>query len=125
MNTRSVIYLTLLLFLFAFSFSVRAQDVAPSGKGTLVVLVTHDDVDKTPPTGVYIEAHSFDGAAEKPFVFKMVKAGRYEAAIPPGVYDVFVSDPDSTPRCRRLLITAGRVGYWSLMLEHDDIYLER
>jgi len=95
-------------------------------EGTLVVLVSWDDAYKTPATGVYVEAHGFavNGVLEKSFVLKMVKAGRYEAALPPGVYDVFVSEASSTPRCRRVSI-AGYTPYWNLMLEHDDIYLQR
>jgi hypothetical protein len=38
-----------------------------------------------------------NGVSEKSFVLKMVKPGRYEAALPPGVYDVFVSEASSTP----------------------------
>jgi cytidine deaminase len=88
--------------------------------------VTWDDADKTPATGVYIEAHSFDVnyVSEKSFVLKMVKAGRYEAALPLGVYDVFVSEASSIPRCRRVLV-AGHTPYWNIMLEHDDVYLQR
>ena len=95
--------------------------------GKLVVLVITDDVYRTPARDAYIEVHSFNvnWVAEKSFVLTKVKAGQYEATLPPGVYDVFVSEPTSTPRCRRLLVTANRTGYWSLMLEHDDVYLER
>jgi hypothetical protein len=107
----------------------RAVETArPSEKdGMLVVKVTWDDVDRTPAHGLYIEAHGFavNGVLEKSFVFKMVNAGRYEAALPPGVYDVFVSEASSSPRCRRVLITTGHTGYWNLMLEHDDVYLQR
>jgi hypothetical protein len=105
-----------------------SKQASDTGKnGTIVVLVTLDDVNKTPPRDIYVEAHSFNvnWVSEKSFVLKMVKAGRYEAALPPGVYDVFVSEPSSTPRCRRVLVTAGYTGYWSLMLEHDDVYLAK
>ena len=129
MSNRSFRHLRILTFLFAFLVIGRADDVsrAPKKDGTLIVLVTWDDVDKTPATGAYIEAHGFavNGVLEKSFVFKMGTAGRYEAVLPPGVYDVFVSEASSTPRSRRVLVTAGYSGYWSLMLEHDDIYLER
>lgn len=117
------------MFLLALCSAGSAEDAghASDKDGTLVVLVTWDDADKTPATGVYIEAHSFavNQVSEKSFVLKMVKAGRYEAALPPGVYDVFVSEASSIPRCRRLLVKAGYTPYWNLMLEHDDIYLER
>lgn len=105
----------------------KAQDAGRSPeKYGLVVLASWDDAYKTPATGVYIEAHSFEvkGVVEKCFTLKMVKAGRYEADLPPGVYDVFVSEASSTPRCKRILVT-GSTPYWNLMLEHDDVYLQR
>jgi hypothetical protein len=107
---------------------VSAQEAGSSSeKYTLVVLVCWDDQYKTPAKGVYIEAHSFDvnGTFEKSFTLKMVKAGRYEAVIPPGVYDVFVSEASSTPRCRRISTAAGYIPTWNLMLEHDTVYLQR
>ena len=117
------------MLLLAFFAIGRAEDVRAASEkdGTLVVLVTWDDVDKTPAHGVYIEAHTFafNNISEKSVVLKMVKAGRYEAALPPGVYDVFVSEASSTPRCRRVLVRADYTGYWNLMLEHDDVYLQR
>ena len=118
-----------LVLLLAFFVIGRAdgQGGTSDKDGTLVVKVSWDDVDRTPAHGLYIEAHGFavNGVLEKSFVFKMVKAGCYEAALPTGVYDVFVSEASSTPRCRRVLITAGYTGYWNLMLEHDDVYLQR
>jgi hypothetical protein len=100
---------------------------ASEKEGRLIVKVILDDPDKTPPKDIYIEAHSFNASwtSETSIVLKMVKVGQYEAALPPGVYDVFVSEPSSTPRCRRVLITAGSTPYWSLMLEHDELYQER
>ncbi len=114
------------LFLLSLLCAVRAQDAVrlPDKEATLVVLVTWDDADKTPTTGAYIEAHSFSVSHEKTFVLQMVKAGRYEAVLPPGVYDVFVSEPTSIPRCKRVFIN-GHTPYWNLMLEHDDIYTQQ
>ena len=108
-------------------FGQSPQSAGPEKDGTLVVLVTWGDVDNTPANDVYIEAHGFvvKDSAEKSFVLKMAQAGRYEAALPPGVYDVFVSEGSSIPRCRRVLVTAGRTGYWTLKLEHDDVYLQK
>jgi len=89
--------------------------------------MTWDDVYSTATNGAYVEAHTFNanGVLEKSLVLKMAKPGRYEAALPPGVYDVFVSEPSSMPRCRRVLVTSGNTGYWKLMLEHDEFYLQR
>ena len=111
----------------ALVFGQSAQPLSPQKDGILVVLVTWGDVDNTPANDVYIEAHGFvvKYGLEKSFVLKMAKAGRYEAALPPGVYDVFVSEGTSIPRCRRVLVTEDRTGYWTLKLEHDDVYLEK
>jgi len=129
MNILSLRYCSVFVLLLAFLALGRADDAArPSEKdGTLVVKLTWDDVNRTPAHGLYIEAHGFavNGVLERSFVFKLVNAGRYEAALPPRAYDVFVSEASSTPRCRRVLITAGYTGYWNLMLEHDDVYLQR
>ena len=121
--------LGVLVFLLTFLVIGRADSQGGiSGKqGTLVVLLTWDDVDKTPAHDVYIEARGFVSKdyGEKSFVLKMAHAGRYEALLDPGVYDVFVSEGTSIPRCRRVLVTEGHTGYWTLMLEHDDVYLQR
>ena len=109
------------------SAAPREQAVTYAKDTTFAVLVTWDDAYKTPTTGAYIEAHSFNvnWVSEKSFVLKMVKPGQYEAALPPGVYDVFVSEASSTPRCKRVLMKEGGGPVWNLMLEHDDVYLER
>jgi len=128
MNFLSLKYWSAVVLLVLLSYG-RADDAGRSSAkdGTLVVKVTWDDVNRTPAHGVFIEAHGFavNQVLEKSFVFTMMQAGRYEAVLPPGVYDVFVSEASSTPRCRRVLITGGYTGYWNLMLEHDDVYLQR
>ena len=131
---RQLIFLFLCVAIPAVAFGQSPQSTKPTeqvgdtGKnGTLVVLMTWDDAYTTPTTGAHVEAYSFDAnwVSEKSFVLKMVKAGRYEVVLPPGVYDVFVSEASSTPRCRRVLINPGSGKLWKLMLEHDDVYLQR
>jgi len=106
-----------------------AQNAGQHSKkdGKLVVLVTWGDVDNTPATDVYVEAYGFvrKFGSEKSFVLNMSRAGRYEVSLPPGVYDVFVSEGSSIPRCRRVLISPGFTGYWTLKLEIDDVYSEK
>lgn len=99
----------------------------PEKDGTLVVLVTWGDIDNTPANDVFIEAHGFvvRDNAEKSFFFKMARAGRYEASIPPGVYDVFVIEGVSEPRCRRMQVAPGRTGTWTLKLENDEVFTQR
>jgi hypothetical protein len=130
MCIRIVECLTIFTLLLGLSSSGTAGDRAgTSGTGaTFIVLVTWNDANNTPATDVYIEAHTFNAnnVSERSFVLKMVSAGRYEAVLPPGVYDVFVSEAGSVPRCRRMLVNPGYgVPAWKLMLEHDDVYLQR
>jgi hypothetical protein len=92
--------------------------------GTLVVRVTWGDDDNTPANEVYIEAHGFvrEYNSEKSFVLKSSGPGRYEVSLPPGVYDVFVSEDTSEPRCRRMRIVGGLPSTWTLKLEIDEVY---
>ena len=103
------------------------KDDASNKDGKLVVLVTWGDSNNTRATDVYIEAHGFvqKYRSERSFVLKMSRAGRYEAALPPGVYDVFVSEGTSIPRCRRVLVSPDSTGYWTLKLEIDDVYTDK
>jgi hypothetical protein len=113
--------------------SEPAKRVLPSASsaaekdGTLVVLVRWGDIDNTPATHVYIEAHGYvvKDDAQESFVLKTVRAGRYEATIPPGVFDVFVSDGTSLPTCKRVLIVSGKIKYWRLKLANDYVFLEK
>ena len=129
MNIPRLRYFSALMLLLVVLANGKAQDAGPPlGKdGTLVVLVTWGDVDNTPATGVYVEAYGFvrKNNSEKSFVLKMSRPGRYEGSLSPGVYDVFVSEGTSIPRCRRVLISPGFTGYWTLKLEIDDVYTER
>ncbi|SRR5258706_5876069 len=129
MNSASLRYLLFFLLLVAILTSGLAQDVTPPSQkdGVLVVLVTWGDTENTPATDVFAEAHGFvqKYRSEKSFVLKMSKPGQYEASLPPGVYDVFLSEGISVPRCRRVLITSGSTGYWTVKLETDDVYTDK
>ncbi len=126
MSVRSLGHLSVLMLSIAVLAGGRAQDAGRASEkdGTLVVLVTWGDIDNTPADDVYVEAHGFvrKYRSEKSFVLKMSRPGRYEASLSPGVYDVFVSEGGSVPRCRRVLVSSGFTGYWTLKLEVDDVY---
>lgn len=129
MNIRIFRYLSVLVLLPALLGTGRTDDVShPSEKdGILTVRVTWGDVDNTPATDAFIEAHGFVPKynSEKSFVLKMSVAGQYEAPLPPGVYDVFVSEGTSIPACKRVLIKAASTIDWSLKLENDYVYTEK
>jgi len=119
------------LFLFLFVLlptekAVRTGDT-PLKDGALIVKVTWGDINNTPATGVYVEAHGFVQRLDstKSVILKMSSEGRYEASLLPGYYDVFVSDGGSFPRCRRLYIRPGLTTFWTLKLEIDDVYMNQ
>jgi hypothetical protein len=121
---RNVFILLLLLTIFVSAWQQKATP--PSNKdGKLVVLVTWGDVDKTPANNAYVEAYGFvrEYGSEKSFVLRMSHPGRYEASLPPGVYDVFVSEGTSHPRCGRFLIKSGATQSWTVNLEIDREHL--
>jgi hypothetical protein len=129
MNILSIRSLNVLLLLLALlSIQTAREPNRQSEKdGTLTVNVTWGDVDNTPANDVYIEAHGFvpKDSSEKSFVLKSSKAGRYEASLPPAVYDVFVSEGTSEPRCRRIRVRGGLPSTWTLKLEIDEVHTER
>lgn len=116
-----------LLFLLSTSVKFASATSPPEEDGTIVVLVTWGDINNTPANDVYIEAHGYvvKDKAEKSFIFKIVRDGRYETTIPPGVYDVFVSEGNSEPRCKRMLVVSGKTGYWTLKLETDVVFTQK
>jgi len=121
--------LGVILLLLALSLTLKVDGARRPGQqdGTLTVLVTWGDVANTPADDVYIEAHGFvvKENAEKSFVLKKSRAGRYETSLPEGIYDVFVSEGTSEPRCRRIRIRPGLPATWTLKLEVDEIYTNK
>lgn len=121
-------YLTVLAILLAIFVRGSTREGPPQEKdGTLSVFVMWGDMDNTPATNVYVEAHGFVSkyGSTKSFILKMSRVGRYEASLPPGVYDVFVSEGTSEPRCRRIMIRSGLTSHWTLKLELDEIFTEK
>jgi hypothetical protein len=129
MNVRIFKYLGVLVLLAVFLRTGKTDDANSSaGKdGTLVVNVTWGDVDNTPATDAFIEAHGFVPKynSQRSFILKMSREGQYEAPLPPAVYDVFISEGTSIPACKRVLIKAGSITNWTLKLENDYVYTEK
>jgi hypothetical protein len=126
-NILSLRYLSVFVILLALLQSADKPTRPLEKDGTLVVLVTWGDDNNTPATNVYVEAYGFvpEYRTSKSFLLKGTAPGRYQASLPPAVYDVFVSDGTSTPRCRRLLITPSHTRDWTLKLKIDEIYQQR
>lgn len=95
--------------------------------GVLVVNVFWGDMDNTPADDAYIEAYGFVAKdhVTKSFVLNMSREGVYKTSVPPGIYDVFISEGTSVPRCRRVLVRPGLETYWTVHLEVDDVYIDK
>lgn len=129
MSSLSLKYLSgfmLLLLLLPAQKAVKTSQT-PAKDGALVVIVTWGDIDNTPANDVYVEAYGFVEKYDstKSFILKMSHAGQYEAPLPSGIYDVFVSEGGSVPRCRRLFVKPEFATYWTLKLEIDDVYTDQ
>ena len=114
----------LLIALLPMGKAVNASQISQK-EGTLIVRVTAGDLDNTPANDVYVEAYGFVEKYDsmKSFILKRSHDGQYEASLPHGIYNVFVSESLSVPRCRRFAIRPGLTTYWTLKLEFDDVYL--
>src|SRR5260370_22219702 len=123
LSLRYVSVFVLLVVLLPTGKAVHASQ-ASQKDGALIVKVTWGDDENTPANDVYAEAYGFVEKydATKSFVLKMSHDGQYEASLPPGRYDVFVSESGSVPRCRRLLIKSGLTTYCTLKLDSYDVY---
>lgn len=126
MNVQSPKSFNVFIFLLVLLLTGNAGDASQASQkdGALIVKVTWGDIDNTPANDVYVEAYGFVAKHDsmKSFILKMSHDGQYEVSLPPGVYDVFVSESGSIPRCRRLGIRPGLTTYWTLKLEIDDVY---
>jgi hypothetical protein len=116
-----------LLFFLLFCSDVVVPQVERTTQknGRLVVIVVIGD-DYTRAHNVFIYAHGYlpDGyPGETSLALKETQAGWYEASLAPGLYDVFVSEGTSLPRCTRVEIKADKMKFWSLKLETDDDHL--
>jgi hypothetical protein len=116
---------TTILFAFLLVGMLTHLHAAPPAEsnGTLRALITWGDMDNTPAERVYVEAYGYVASSKsrQSFIFKMLEAGRYEVSLPPGLYDVFISDGSSIPRCRRMRVTSGKVSAWIAKLKNDEV----
>ena len=118
---------TLVVVLLGCGLAQEKSAVKVDQDGTLIILVTWGDINNTPADDVYVEAHGYSAEHHVPasFILKPVRPGQYESSLPPGVYDVFVSEGNSVPRCKRVLILPKKQNYWTLKLEDDEVYTSK
>jgi hypothetical protein len=128
---QSIISRTLILVLASLYFGgwgsapSKSPSAATKGDyGTLVIFVTWDDTRHTPATNVYVEAHGFVRSlrSSQSYALRSTAPGKYEARIPPAVYDVFISDGISKPVCKRFEVTVHGTVSWRVRLVTDLEY---
>jgi hypothetical protein len=128
MNTASLRFLSVIVILILLLPAQRFEAKrAADEDGRLLVLVAWGDADHSPATDAYVEAHGWVDRyySNRSYVLKGVAAGRYEASLPPGLYDLFVSESSSSPVCKRLLVRAGSTNTWTVNLEIDHANLQK
>jgi len=126
--TKQLLLLAVLSFsMFGRSLAQDATQPAAEENGTLIVLVTWGDINNTPANDVYIEAYTSSAKVHdrSTYILTQVRPGHYESSLPPGVYDVFVSEGNSVPRCKRVLILPKKQNCWTLKLEDDEVYTSK
>jgi hypothetical protein len=128
MNTLDLKFFGIFMFLLAFLVTdMHNASYRPEERnGTLVVQldwkdVSHDPNGPFPP--IYVEAYGFVSRyhEKKSFVLESSHFGRHERSLPPGVYDVFVSEGTSFPVCKRVRVTDGSTTTLNLQLEIDTV----
>jgi hypothetical protein len=116
---------SVIILLFVVSPLGKAVNASQTSEKDGMVIVNVTWKDNTSANGIYVEAHAYvvKYRAQKSFVLKMFHAGEYTVSLPPGIYDVFVSESSSWPSCRRLVINPGAPTHWQLKLEVDDVHM--
>lgn len=98
--------------------------VSSQTEGRLVVSVTIGD-DKQPYSNavVYVRGYRPQYNGETSTILQASQKGRFEASLPPGLYDIFVSDASSIPMCKRVEIVANETEHYTASLTADVEHL--
>ena len=91
-----------------------------------MVIVTWGDVGNVPARNVYVHVRGYPDKYPSGVstVLNATQEGRYEGVFAAGLYDIFVSEVSSVPRCKRVEIKADKSEFWVLKLEVDHDHLE-
>ena len=97
----------------------RANPTAQEGKLIVRVLVGDDN---SPARDAFVYVRGYFGPS--PAAVSPTKAGWFEISLQPGLYDVFVGEGSSLPRCRRIEIKANYTRMYTAKLEADEDHLQ-
>jgi hypothetical protein len=102
------------------------DDQAAQRVGFLAVSVSIGD-GHMPLTSAFVFVRGYRPVyhGESSAVLTQTKDGYFETSLPPGLYDVFVSDADALPACKRVAIVAGQVEHYGVNFKVDEEHLEK
>ena len=94
--------------------------------GFLSVTVSLQDT-HVPLTSAFVFVRGYRQVylGESSSVLRQVKDGVFATSLPPGIYDVFVSDVGTIPICKRVVIVTGEGEHYDANLKVDFAHLEK
>lgn len=124
-STRYFANVIVALLFFLCSAVASGDDHAPR-EGFLAVTVTLGEARTPLPTAsVFVRGYRHVYLGDLFAVLSQTREGVYGVSLPPGVYDVFVSDAGTIPVCRRVAILAGQREEFSANLKLDMEHIEK
>jgi hypothetical protein len=124
-DARWIIGLLLLLLLYQ-PIIVFGANKDEQRVGFLAVTVTTGD-DQGPSRDAFVFVRGYRPVyhGESSTVLKPTADGFSETSLPPGFYDVFVSEVSFPPMCKRVGIVAGKIEHYTANLKLDQEHLEQ
>jgi hypothetical protein len=124
-HTRWLGWLLLLLFLHLPIVSEANEKDEPR-VGFLAVSVTIG-TDQGPSKNAFVLVRGYRPGypGESSTILKPTADGFFETPLPPGLYDVFVSEVSSLPMCKRVEIVPGKIEHYTVNLKADEEHLQQ
>jgi hypothetical protein len=95
-------------------------------EGKLIVVVTYEyDGGPARDSLVYVRGYRPLPFGEVSINLSPTRAGWFETSLPPGLYDVYVSEWSSLPMCQRMEIAGDGIEYYRARLKPDHEHMEQ
>jgi len=92
--------------------------------GFLAVTVTVGG-DHFPAVHAFVAVRGYPPTSKEVIALTPTKDGFFETSLPPGIYDVFVSEDSTFPACKRVKVAAGDIAHYEANLTVDIASLEK
>jgi hypothetical protein len=112
------------LFFICFLLVKPVTSQPSSDVGFLAISVTTGD-DQGPSSSAFVLVRGYRPVfnGESSTMLKATHDGFFETRLPPGVYDIFVSEVSSVPMCKRVEIVGGNIEHYTANLKLDNEHL--